>query len=190
FNSGFASKSAMLGRHYRQYQPDTTSWLINLFPALAARPGRAAPALPDPAGWALAALARARSLLRVDALSKLPGGLELKRTVDAFDPRWKRQAARNIDLVLYTPKAWLTRTLDLDKQTVVNYATAQERGVFSLALLLGRSRSSAASELTPGVLGLSDSSLVALHEAYRGYQAKVEPAGENRVKLVLSPKRS
>ncbi len=183
------NKPAMMGR-YQGYQPDTTSWLNNLFPALPARPRQAAPALPDPEGWSPEALALSRSLLRVDALSKLPGGLELKRTVDSFDPRWKRQSAKNTDLVLYSPTGWLTRTLDLDEQTVVHYATAQERGVFSLALLLGRSRSSSASELTPGVLGLSDSSLVALHEAYRGYQAKLEAAGENRVTLILKPKNS
>ncbi len=185
-----ANKSAYPGRIHHGYQPDTTSWLNNLFPALLARPGKAAPALPDPEGWSPEALALSRSLLRVDALSELPGGLELKRTVDAFDPRWQRQSAKNTDLVLYSPTAWLTRTLDLDEQTVVNYATAQERGVFSLAMLLGRVRSSAASELTPGVLGLSDSSLAAIHESYRVYRAKVEPAGENRVKLILSQKDS
>ncbi|MEK6258550.1 MAG: VIT domain-containing protein [Planctomycetota bacterium] len=184
-----ASKSAM-GRYYQSYQPDYTSWLSNLFPALPARPGKAAPALPDPEGWSPQALALSRSLLRVDALSKLPGGLELKRTVDSFDPRWKRQSAKNTDLVLYSPTGWLTRTLDLDEQTIVNYATAQERGVFSLALLLGRVRSSAESERHPSVLGLNDSSITALHEAYRGYQAKLEAAGENRVTLILKPKNS
>ncbi len=185
-----ASKSAMMSRDYKSYQPDTTSWLSNLFPALPARPGKAAPALPDPEGWSPEALALSRSLLRVDALSKLPGGLELKRTVDSFDPRWKRQSAKNTDLVLYSPTGWLTRTLDLDEQTIVNYATAKERGVFSLALLLGRVRSSAESERHPSVLGLSDSSLAALHEAYRGYQAKLEATGENRVTLILKPKNS
>ncbi|MBC8116143.1 MAG: hypothetical protein H7062_17290, partial [Candidatus Saccharimonas sp.] len=185
-----ASKSAMMGRYYQSYQPDYTSWLSNLFPALPARPGKAAPALPDPEGWSPEALALSRSLLRVDALSKLPGGLELKRTVDSFDPRWKRQSAHNTDLVLYSPTGWLTRTLDLDEQTIVNYATAQERGVFSLALLLGRVRSSAESERHPSVLGLNDSSITALHEAYRGYQAKLEAAGENRVTLILKPKNS
>ncbi len=185
-----ASKLAIMGRYYQGYQPDTTSWLNNLFPALPARPGKAAPALPDPEGWSPEALALSRSLLRVDALAKLPGGLELKRTVDSFDPRWKRQSAKNTDLVLYSPTGWLTRTLDLDDQTVVHYATAQERGVFSLALLLGRVRSSAASELAPGVLGLTDSSLTAIHESYRVYRAKVEPAGENRVKLLLTQKDS
>ena len=185
-----ASKPARMGRYYQSYQPDYASWLNNLFPALPARPGKAAPPLPDLEGWSAEALALSRSLLRVDALSKLPGGLELKRTVDSFDPRWKRQSAKNTDLVLYSPTGWLTRTLDLDEQTIVNYATAQERGVFSLALLLGRIRSSAESELTPSVLALSDSSLVALHEAYRGYQAQLEATGENRVLIKLFQKGS
>lgn len=171
------------------YQPDTTSWLHNLFPALAARPGKVAP-LPDPKGWSPEAIAVSRSLLRVEAFAQLPGGLEMRRTVDSFEPRWQRRSARNTDLVLYSPTGWLTRTLDSDEQTVVNYATAAERGVFSLALMLGRSRSLAEGELTPGVLGLNDWSLAALHESYREHQAKLEPAGEDRVTLVLSQKGS
>lgn len=195
FSGGFKNKvagrrQAYLGDSYRGYQPDTTSWLTNLLPTLPPRPGKPGPALPDPDGWSPEALALSRSLLRTDALVGIPGGLALKRTVDSFDPRWKRQSGHNTDLVLYAPTGWLTRTLDLDQQTVVHYATAQERGAFSLALLLGSVRSSATSELTPGVLGLNDSSLTAAHETYRGYQAVLEPAGENRVTLILKQKDS
>ncbi len=183
-------KSASMGRYYAGQQPDTTTWLNNLFPTLPPRPGNPAPAFPDPEGWTPDSIALSRSLLRVETLSKISGGLELKRTVDSFDPRWKRQSAHNTDLVLYSPTGWLTRTLDADEQTVIHYATPQDRGAFSLALLLGRVRASAPSELTPGVLGFNDSSLDAVHISYRGYQAKVEPAGENRVKLILSQKNS
>lgn len=183
-------RSANFGRYERGTQPDTSTWLNNLFPTLPPRPGKPAPALPDPEGWSPESLALSRSLLRVEALSKMSGGLELKRTVDSFDPRWKRQSAHNTDLVLYSPTSWLTRTLDTDEQTIIHFATPKDRGAFSLALLLGRVRTSVASELTPGVLGLHDSSLDALHVSYRDYQAKVEPAGENRVKLILTHKNS
>ncbi len=188
--NGRMQKKAMADGYFQGEQPDTSSWLTNLFPALPQRPAKAPAALPDPVGWSPEAIALSRSLLRIDALSKMPGGLELKRTVVGFDPRWKRQSSHDADLVLYSPTHWLTRTLDLDEQTVVNYATAEERGVFTLSLLLGRVRSSVPAELTPTVLGLNDSSLAALHESYRFYEAKVEPAGENRVKLMLSQKNS
>ena len=186
--NGRMQMKAMADGYYQIERPDTSSWLNNLFPALQLRPGKTPAALPDPEGWSLEALALSRSLLRVDALSQMPDGLELKRTVDGFDQRWKRQSSHDTDLVLYSPMGWLTRTLDLDEQTLVNYTTGKERGVFSLSLLLGRVRASVPAELTPNVLGLNDSSLAALHESYRFHVAKVEPAGENRVKLRLSPK--
>ncbi len=183
-------KPAGPGRYERGVQPDTSTWLNNLFPTLPDRPGNQVPVQPDPGDWSPESVALSRSLLRIEALSKMTGGLELKRTVDSFDPRWKRQSAHNTDLVLYSPTSWLTRTLDSDEQTIVNYAIPQERGAFSLALLLGRVRASVAAELTPGVLGINDSSLNAIHESYRAYQAKVEAAGENRLKLILKQKGS
>ena len=181
--------SSNIGRYDHQgYQQDTTRWLRDLFPTLPDRPRKPPKMLPDPEGWSPELLALSRSLLRAEGLSKLEGGIELKRVVVSTDPRWKRQSARNSDLVLYSPQSWLTRTLDLDQQTVINYATADERGAFSLAYLLGQVRKSHASELTPSVLALHDHSLSALHEAYRGYQAKLEPAGDDRVTVTFMTK--
>lgn len=169
--------------------PDYTSWLNTLFPAL---PRAATPAKEpvDTQTWSAEALAVSRTLLRIESLKKLDGGLELQRTTDQFDPTWKRRSSHSRDLVLYSPAAWLTRSLNLNDQTLVNYGNAHERGVFSLAFLLGRKRPSVPTDFGPDHLGLQDGSVTPLHQQYREYDARIENAGQDRVNLVLSPKDS
>ncbi len=174
----------------RYRQPDYTSWLNSIFPPLAAAPGKPAPPAKNPETWSPEAIALAKSLLRTEALLKLEGGIELLRVTETFDPRWNRRASRNSDLALYAPSAWLTRPTDSNDHTVVEYCDAKERGVFSLAFLLGRVRASVELELKTPPLGLDDFSLSPLHESYRAYSARVEPAGENLSKLVLTVKTS
>ncbi|HEY2880827.1 MAG TPA: hypothetical protein VGJ15_00285, partial [Pirellulales bacterium] len=170
-------------------QPDYTAWLNTLFPALP--PPTAKPISPKISdGWTAEAQALAESLLRTDALRKLKGGVEIGRTGETFDPRWKRQSSRHTDLVLYSPTAWLTRPTDLDGQTVVNYCNEKERGVYSLALLLGRTRKTVPRDFTTPPLGLNDGSLASFAEIYPGYKARVAPAGENQVTLILSESNS
>jgi predicted Zn-dependent protease len=169
-------------------QPNYTSWLNTVFPTLDAppRPRKPEPKPKDPEGWSPAALELSRSLLRMESLLKMDGGIELRAVSESFDPRWNRRSARNSDLMLYSPTAWLARPLDADDHTLVSYCDAKERGVFSLALLLGRTRASVAQELMTLPRSLSDLSLVPVHESYPGYQARVEPAGENRSKLIIT----
>ena len=186
---GFAKQSE-LGFFYRGHQPDYTRWLNSVFPALDGPPGKTGPALRDPESWSPEALALSRSLLRLDALLKMEGGIELRRTSETFDTTWNRRSSRNSDLALYSPKAWLTRTLDADDHTLVSYCNAQERSVFSQSMLLGRTRASVAQELKSPPLSLHDSSLSPLHESHRTHRARVEPAGENRAKLILTMKDS
>ncbi|MBI5759842.1 MAG: hypothetical protein HZA46_15090 [Planctomycetales bacterium] len=186
---GFANQR-QLGYLSRSQQPNYTSWLNVVFPTLDGPPGKPAPALKDPEGWSPEALALSRSLLRMDALLKLEGGIELRRVSETFDTTWNRRSSHNSDLALYSPTAWLTRTLDADDHTVVSYCNAQDRGVFSLSMLLGRTRASVAQELKTPPLSLQDSSLSPLHESHRTHRARVEPAGENRAKLILSMKDS
>ena len=183
----FRPRGGYAGRYNR---PDYTSWLNTLFPPLASAPGKPVPPPKDPETWTPEALALAKSLLRTDALLKLQGGIELRRVTESFDPRWNRRASRNSDLAMYAPSAWLTRPTDLTDHTVINYCNAKERGVFSLAFLLGRVRASVEQELKSPPLGLDDFSLSPLHESYRAYSARVEPAGENRVKLIFTVRNS
>ncbi len=179
------------GRGYyeqQHQQPDYTSWINTLFPTLAAAPGKVVP-VKQTENWSAEAIALSKSLLRTDSLLKLDGGIELRRVYDGFDVRWKRRASRSSDLVLYSPSGWLTRPTGLTDQTVIQFCDAKERGVFSLAFLLGRVRASVEQELKTPPLALDDSSMWPLHES-QGYAGRVEPAGENRAKLILTAKNS
>jgi predicted Zn-dependent protease len=178
-------RSSLLGRPmgYGQ-QVDYTAWLNTLFPALSAPAAKAEPGK-DPADWPAAAIALSKSLSRAEALRKMEGGIALRRTWDTFDPRWKRRSSHNTELTLYAPTAWLKRTLDLDDHTLVEYCDAKERGTYSLALLLGRTRASVPFELDPTtVISLQDYSLAPLHEGYRTYRARVEDAGAGQQRLI------
>ena len=165
------------------------TWFHKLFPALAPATKPTERAV-EPETWSAEAIAVAKSLLRTESLRKLDGGIELARVVDQLDPRWNRRSSRRTDLVLYSPTGWLTRPLNRNEQTIVNYATPQERGVYSLAFLLGRKRAAVEADLTTEPLALGDFSLLPLHEQYPNHSTKVEAAGVNRVKLILTPKHS
>jgi hypothetical protein len=180
-----------LASSYQGYYgyPDYTSWLNTLFPGVEPRVVKPA-AIKEPETWSPEAIALTKSLLRTESLLKLAGGIELKRTTDYLDPHWQRRSSRSSDLVLYSPTAWVTRNLDPRQQTLVNFCNPTERGVYSLAFLLGRVRASAEHELRSPPLGLDDGSLVPLFQVYASYAARVEAAGENRVKLILSLKNS
>lgn len=170
--------------------PDYHAWVRTLFPELAPATLETPAPGNDPETWSAEALALSRSLVRVESLRKLAGGLELRRISETFDPRWKRRDSHNADLVLYSPKAWLTRTLNPGTNVIVDYCQPQERGVFSTALLLGRVRPTQKTDLLALPLGLSDFSLTPLHDALPHARPRVEPAGQNLVNLILTFKDS
>lgn len=165
--------------------PNYTAWLNTLFPALARRPVPSEPpALPET--WSAEAIELSKSLLRAESLKTFEGGIELRRVADHFDPRWNRRVSRDSDLVLYSSAGWVTRSLNRNVQTIVNYCIPQQRGVYSLSFLLGRHRPADERDLEPKIVGLHDGSLSPFHEQFRDRIAHVEPAGENRVKLILT----
>ncbi|MBC7816780.1 MAG: hypothetical protein IAG10_07825, partial [Planctomycetaceae bacterium] len=184
-----AARGGFGGRGNYGNQPDYTSWVNTLFPALAPPPSKVAP-VKESETWSPEAIALSKSLLRMESLWKLDGGVELRRVSEGFDVRWNRRASRNSDLALYSPSGWLTRPLDLTDQTVIQFCDGKERGVLSLAFLLGRVRASVEQELKSPPLGLADFSLLPMHESYRSYLARVEPAAENQAKLILTVKNS
>ncbi|HEY2882234.1 MAG TPA: VIT domain-containing protein, partial [Pirellulales bacterium] len=175
--------------YYVPQPPDYVSWITTLFPAVPA-PSYKPAVLKPPATWTAEAIAVAKSLIRTDALLKQTGGLEIRSQAEYFDPRWKRQTGHNSNLSLYGPTAWLTRSFDDGAQTIVNYCNDQERGAYSLALLLGTARKSYERDLKTPPLNLSDFSIQSLDEAYRGWIAKTEAAGDNQVRLILTQKNS
>lgn len=173
-------------RGYYRVQPNYTAWVGALFSAVPPPIREAAKPSKPPESWSLDAIELAKSLLRTESLKKLDGGLELHSLTETFDPRWNRRTSRHADLTLYSTKAWLTRTLDLDAQTIVNYCDSRQRGAFSLSLLLGRERKSTDRDLSVTLLNLSDWSLSPLDEGYRRYEARVVKAdAPNQTMLIL-----
>lgn len=163
--------------------PNYLQWLTTLFPQLL-EPSmpRVSPA---PTDWSPEAIELSKSLLRTTALQKLVGGIELQRTTESHDPRWKRQTGTHRDLVLVSPREWLARPFNPGADVVVNYVRETDRGVFSSMLQLGRRRDATDADRREPPLGLLDLSLAPIHESHGRYAATVEPAGDNQVRLVL-----
>ena len=170
--------------------PDYIAWVNTLFPELPSKPAQRP--LPATARgiWSPEATALSKSLSRIESLSQLEGGIELQRVVDTLDPRWNRLSGRQTDRVLYSKEGWMTRGLNPRQQTIVHFCTPKERGVYSLSFLLGRVRPSVASELGPQPLELDDGTLTTLEEQFRDRDARVEPAGQNTAKIILTSKNS
>lgn len=184
------------GRAFKPYptlgysgSPDYTGWLNSLFPILEARPLNRPAARPADA-WSADAIELSKSLARTEALRKFEGGIEFNRVVDQLDPIWNRRSSRHRDLVLYSPSGWLTKPLNPHQQTVVQYCTGRERGTYSSSFLLGRQRPAVEADFGPEAMGLYDGSVLPLHEQFRDRIARVEPAGQDRVKLILTMKDS
>ncbi|MBS0265396.1 MAG: hypothetical protein JSS02_25905 [Planctomycetes bacterium] len=171
---------------------DHVATLGSLFPRvpLPVRPSTVPSRTPE---WPEAIRALSNSLLRNQVLSQLPGGLEITRVVDRYEPRWNEMTERTRRVDLYLRDQWLTRVSHDDAQTLLHWADARERGVSSLAFGLGQVRKSQPADLTPvsweqtdlSYLGALEHALVPLHETYRNYVPTVERQGDDRALLIL-----
>jgi predicted Zn-dependent protease len=189
--------AAAYGRRYYS-EPEYVSWINTLFSPL---PGPLRePSIADMddeedhedsrGEWSDEAVALSNSLLRLESLWKVPGGIELHRTSETFDPRWKRTTSKQRQLTLYSSGSWVSRGLNPESQTFVSYCTDKERGIYSLATMLGRARKSVSGDLKTPPLDLADYSMSPLHRAMRHWDANVEPAGENQTRLILNARGS
>lgn len=162
------------GKGRRNYELYNALQLLNgLFPQV---PPGAAPAKEPPSKWPADALALSRSLLRAEALAKLIGGIDVRRTSEAFDARWNELSSRSTRRDLYSPAKWANRQESDGSQTIVSWCDAKERAVVAKAFLLGRIRAATKDDRAPQ-LDLLDYSLTALHLTYRDYAATVEKPG-------------
>ncbi|MBS0206986.1 MAG: hypothetical protein JSS49_29270 [Planctomycetes bacterium] len=172
----------------RQY----IQWFDTLFPALPPVPfsrsvewsRRRDERLDRESKWSPEAIALSNSLVRRPALAKIVGGVEITRTTESFDPRWSRMSSRSRRLELYSPQAWLTRPIG-PGHTVVNWSNTVERGVFSQAFQVGRIRPAVEADRQELPLELDDWSLAPIHRSYRDQSARIEPAGEGQVTLIV-----
>jgi predicted Zn-dependent protease len=174
----FKGRSRMNGGWYSDPRPA----LDSLFPSLPPAPRKAKN---KASAWPGAAQDLARSLLRSEKLAGQPGGLEVIRETESFDAHRGRLTQRSRQLELFTPGAWLTRAEDDRSATVVHWCDGRERGVLSRTFQLGRRRAATDAEARTPPLGLSDFSLETIEQSYGSYTAKVEPQGQDRVRLTL-----
>ena len=195
-------------------EPDETSWIKLLFPELPAttvlptfrRSGdgntlilrggsrnQGADKLHPLPGCSPEAIELANSLLRTESLRAMDGGIELRRYHEFIDSSWNRTSEQRMDLVLYSPTAWLTRGPNFSGQTIVNFCDDKERGIYSLAFRLGQMQPSTESDLTSPQFWLDDFSLLPLYEWYdrnQEMQGTVEPVGDDQVRLMMTRKNS
>ncbi len=168
-------------RKARELSYAPAQWFAPLFPPLAAP---AKPAAAPKSDWPQEARDLARSLLRRDALAKLPGGLVIERRTESFDPKDGAVTGTARRLELYSPTAWAARTEGEAAQTLLDWCDGKDRGVFGTAFRLGRTRAAVPADLRDPPLQVNDHSLTPLDETYRHMTASVEKAGGKTV-LVL-----
>ena len=189
---GFGLGRAMGLAYGDAIRHDYVGWVGTLFPALPAADSPKKVKLLKTA-WPDAPLTLSQSLLRIDKLAELAGGLEIVRESQTFDGRYDEVTSRQGQLDLYAKERWLRRAEADSSQTLVHWADATERGVMGLAFGLGRIRKSTAGDLTPAILdrtdngglGLGDHSFAPLHEIYREYTPTLEQRDANRALLIL-----
>jgi predicted Zn-dependent protease len=170
-----------------QYAPYYGDWLGTLFPHLPPAPAKERWKEPKQP-WPADAKAIATSLLRIDALAKLQGGMRFERQSDSFDARFAEPTSRLSTLALVAQTSWLTRSETSGSQTTLNWCDRQERGTIAGAFQLGRLRAAQPTDLKLRAIGLdlSSSMYLPLDRAYPETDVEVKPQGENRVLLHIT----
>ena len=180
---GFGMRADVEGRHVGdRLAAPTSGWLVNMFPQV----GPARAPVDHPASkWPVEAIALSNSLLRLESLDTFHG-LEVTRTDTGHDPRWNRVSSQTRHRWLNSKNRWLNYATTPGSDTNVFFCDADRRGVYSRSMLLGRVRKSEPFDLAMPNLPAPDHSLLPLHQTLQHLSAKVEDAGENRNRLMLS----
>lgn len=166
-------------------QAQYVSWVNQLFPRLSG-PTVSPPNVPE-SEWSPEVIALSESLLQREALANLKGGLEIQQHSESVDVRWgDRKVSDTGSLALYSVDSWLRRPEPDSTQSLLNWCDGKQRGVFSLALLLGRVRKSDPADLKSVPPGGAPYSQVSLHESLRGYDATVSEEGPEATLLLTN----
>ena len=155
--------------------PQDPQWLSGLFPHLPSPPSKEQARQPPPP-WPAPARALGESLLRIEQIAAVQGGLKIERQSQSFHPHWGDQTGQSRMLALASPTAWLIRSQTGGSQTTVQWCDGRERGIFSKAFQLGRLRSSTPEDLRAPPLGLSGYTLWSIERTYLGAAGRA-PAG-------------
>ena len=157
------------------------------------RAGAARPLAPpnEPKSWSPDAIAFSKSLLRLDSLQKLNGGIELRTVANAmFDPIWNRTVWQNAGLrSIRPPVGSSSRSIARSKRSST-IAIRKSAACFRSRSRLGQTRPPVARDFSMPPFNLYDNSLVPLYDDYRDWRARVEKAGDHRQSLILSARNS
>jgi hypothetical protein len=177
-------KSARYLGGYYAYAWSGSQGLDSLFPSVPPTPVKTAPPKPKKP-WPAEAKAIADSLLRTEALRKLPGGLRIERIAESYEARRNELTSRTTALALFSPQAWLTRSEGVSQQRLVHWCDGKERGALALGFQLGRVRAAQPADLDPTTigLGLDGYVLTPLDQSYRDHDVQIERPAPERVLL-------
>ncbi len=180
---GMRPSGKPMDSYYFRQRPNA-GWPNALFPGLAAVPVERAEKKPD-RPWPAEAKRLAESLLRVETLRSMTGGLRIERQTESYDARWDELVSRSTDLALVSPGRWLSRSGGDGSQTIVNWLDEKERGVFSRAFELGRVRASVPLDRDERPDSFGPHMLTSMERSYQDYTVTLQPQGEGRMLLTL-----
>lgn len=160
------------GSYY--YTPDYVAWINTLFPNLPAAALPISQSKPVISDWPAEAVAISKSLLRNEWLKQLKGGLEIRRSIDSHDPRWKRQTGHSDALDLHSKDAWLTWSVSGGNGRTIDWYDQKQRGAISETFLLGRVRKSDAADRRNAIGDTPFAFGPGLHKSYSLHDVAVE----------------
>ena len=162
--------------------PQLPDGFLQLFPAVGAPNVESRPVKSN---WSDEAVALSNSLLQAPQFRD-GRGLDIRTQSQSFDPRWNRTTNRSSSRQLRADSRWLTHPHSASAQTLVQWCDAKERGQYSLAFQTGRVRPSVTRDLTGVTIGERGYAETPIHQAFVGYDAKIEKLADDRVRLVLT----
>ena len=140
--------------------------------------------------WSPEAIELSKSLLRIEKLAELNGGLRITREQKSWSDDFDQLVTTGRRTEWWSPERWATLNHSQTENAIVNWRDEKTRGVYSQSLLLGQV-TDLKEEMEEGLpLGLSDYSLTPLHESYRGYSAELKENDAARTVLLLTAKNS
>lgn len=180
---GFERISGRYGRSSQQ--TNSLAWTQQLFPRIEPAILESDQPSQEPT-WSAEAIELSNSLLIIDELQALEGGLEVKREMKSWSDNFDRLIPANSSTTVWSPDKWVSVDTSQGQNAIVNWRDSKRRGVYSESYLLGQVRDLEKNETNPIPLQLVDAVLRPLHETMRGYEATIEKLDEGRSKLILS----
>lgn len=178
-NLGFGLDYA--GRSGGWTGPPNSSWLTSLFPQVPPTPV----VRHVESKWPQRAQRIADRLLRTEQLDGLQGGLAVSKHTESYEPRWKRKTGESNSSWLISPNEWLIADQSVGSQRLVQWCDEQERGIYSAALQLGRTRESGPDDLAKPPLGFNGWITTPLDQSYQNYTAKIVEDTPDQLLLTL-----